>query len=350
MQIHRLFIAVLISGFLLLPHLSWGQTSSDKLEGKGPPEQLQRSNISWKVLLDKANQMYEIANLDKAMEYAGQLIALESNIPGGWRISGLVNSDRRKFEAAAEDLKKCIALTEKFFGTDVESLQYDYESLGYTLKRLNRLDEAIDAYKKSVTVNPTKGSYIDQLISACQWKYAQKYGKLDGNIFLESDFREDYDLSELAEERLIIREFRHSDDGGRWALEEQKISIKGEKRIDRVTLSCERCNAEKVINFHIHYGPDNTKRLEEITGRYRAAIKDKDANIRIFAASQLKLLEEKYFTAMIEDPDPWVRLSTLRFIEVNKPEMKYIKDFMIDSDPMIKRLAVAVAKRITARD
>ena len=208
----------------------------DGMKGKGPPDTSRYSGMSWKILLSKANQMYEIANLDKALEYATQLKIMEPNIPGGWRIAGLVRSDRREYEAAEVDLRKCIELSEKYFGKDVMSLQYDYESIGYVYKRLNRLDDAIKAYKKAVAIDPTKGYFIDQLIRSCQWKYAHKYGKLDQKIFVESDFREVYNLSELAEEQLIIREFRHTD-GGRWGMEEQKISIMGDKRVDYVTLS-----------------------------------------------------------------------------------------------------------------
>ncbi len=344
----RLFYSFFITVILvIISSLRPVWADADNLEGKGPPERsAEYSGMSWKLLLSKANQMYEIANLDKAMEYATQLKKSEPNIPGGWRISGLVKSDRREFDAAANDLKKSIRLSETYFGKDIKSLQYDYESLGYVYKRLNRLDEAIKAYKRAVAIDPTKGYFIDQLVRSCQWKYAHKYGKLDQKIFVESDFRESYQISELAEERLIIREFRHTD-GGRWAMEEQKISIMGDKRVDHVTLSCERDGAEMKIKFHISYGPDNSKRLEEITDRYRAALKDKDADIRTFAASQLKLLNTKWITTLAKDPDPWVRLSALRFLQENKPEMKNLRDFLIDSDPLVSRLAVAIAKSIS---
>jgi tetratricopeptide (TPR) repeat protein len=343
-----LFISFVVAGFLVFAVPSPGEVAPTDLEGKGPPEPSLYSGMSWKVLLGKANQMYEIADLDKAVEYAAQLIKTEPNIPGGWRVSGLVKSDRRDFEGAEKDLRRCIDLTETYFGRDVKSLQYDYEALAYVLKRRNRLDEAIETYKKSVAVNPREGYYIDQLILACQWKYAQKYAKLDGKIFLESELRPSYQLSELAEEQLIIREFRHSD-GGRWAMEEQKISITGATRIDHVTLSCERCKAVKSVTFNISFGPDNAKRLEEVVTRYGKALEDKDADIRTFAASRLKLLEESRIAAMSKDPDPWVRLATLRFIQVNKPEMKYLGDFLADSDKTVSRFAAAVAKSISNR-
>lgn len=329
------------------PFPVWGKPLSafttDGLKGKGPPIPSRFSGMSWKQLLARANQMYEIANLDRALEYATQLIKSEPNIPGGWRISGLVKSDMREYEAARKNMEKCIRLTEKYFGKDVKSLQYDYESLGHVFKHINQLEEAIAAYKKAVAIDSAKDYYIDQLVLACQWKYAQKYGNFDLNILLESDFRKSYNISELAEEFLIIREFRHSD-GGRWAIEEQKISITGEQRIDYVTLFCERCDAIAVVQFHINYGPDNTKRLGEITNRYRTALKDEDADIRIFAASQLNLLEEKWLTALARDPAPWVRLSALRWIKKNRPVLKIIQEYLVDSDPMVNRMAVATAK------
>ncbi len=342
----QLLIIVITLGVLVPLQPVWADV--DNLEGKGPPDKSRYSGMSWKIILSKANQMYEIANLDKAAEYAAQLTIMEPNIPGGWRIAGLVRSDRREYEAAAADLEKCIRLSETYFGKDVKSLQYDYESLGYVYKRLNRLDEAIKSYKKAVAIDPTKGYFIDQLVRSCQWKYAHKYANLDQKIFVESDFREDYQISELAEEKLIIREFRHTD-GGRWAMEEQKISIMGDKRVDHVILSCERDDATQKIKFHISYGSDNSKRLEEITDRYRAALRDKDPDIRIFAASQLKLLNTKWITTLSQDPDSWVRLSALRFLQENKPEMKLLQDFLIDSDPLVSRLAVAIAKSISKR-
>ncbi len=341
----QLLIMVIMLGVLAPTQPVWADV--DDMKGKGPPDTSRYSGMSWKIMLSKANQMYEIANLDKAAEYAARLTIMEPNIPGGWRIAGLVKSDRREYEAAEADLKKCINLSETYFGKDVKSLQYDYESLGYIYKRLNRLDEAIKAYKKSVGIDPTKGYFIDQLVRGCQWKYAHKYGKLDQEIFVESDLRESYQISELAEERLIIREFRHTD-GGRWAMEEQKISIMGDKRIDHVILSCERDGVEMKIKFHISYGTDKSKRLEEITDRYRAALKDQNPDIRIFAASQLKLLNESWISTLAKDPDPWVRLSTLHFIRENKPEMKNLRDFLIDSDPLVSRLAVAIAKSISS--
>lgn len=341
---YPLIFAALLT-ILVPPQPVWADV--DDLKGKGPPDRSLYSGMSWKLLLSKANRMYEIANLDKAAEYARQLTIMEPNIPGGWRIAGLVKSDRREYEAAEVDLSKCIGLSEKYFGKDVGSLQYDYESLGYVYKRLNRLDEAIEAYKKAVAIDTAKGYFIDQLVRSCQWKYAHKYANLDQKIFVESDFREEYQLSELAEEQLIIREFRHTD-GGRWAMEEQKISIMGDKRVDHVTLFCERDDAKIKIKFHISYGPDNSKRLEEITDRYRAALKDKDPDIRIFAASQLKLLSKSWISTLAKDTDPWVRLSTLHFLQENRPEMKQLKDFLIDPDPLVSRLAVAIAKSISS--
>ena len=341
MRFYLIFYCAAILG--IIPQLAWGQAVPDDLNKKGPPDTSQYSGMPWKLLLTKANQMYEIANLGKAMEYATQLTKSEPNIPGGWRISGLVKSDRREFDAAEKDLKKCIQLTETYFGKDVESLQYDYESLGYVYKRLNRLQEAIEAYKKAVAINPTRGYYIDQLVLACQWKYAKKYANFE--FITQQELSKEYQLSELAEEMLIIREFRHTD-GGRWALEEQKISIKGAKHTDHVTLSCERCNAIAKVTFHISLGSkNNIKRLEEVTDRYRTALKDEDTDIRTFAVSQLKLLEESLISAVARDPDPWVRLSALRSIEVDRPEIKYIKDFLVDSDPMVSRLAAKVAKK-----
>lgn len=132
-------------------------------------------------------------DVDKALEQA-KIIATMDEMQGGFLLSQIY-IEKKDFKKAEGELKKL----EQKFGEDPE-FYYFYNSYGYFLLNQDRVDEAIEKFKKQVSLAPEEANPYDSLGEAYRLK-----GMLAESL---KQYRKAYSISPSDRVKEIVEELK----------------------------------------------------------------------------------------------------------------------------------------------
>ena len=154
------------------------------------------------------NQLINLYNQGQFSVVAEQAEVLTKQYPTAiliWNILGAVRSQIGMFDEAIEAYKKTISLKPDY----VEA----YSNMGVALRNQGKLDEAIDAYKKAISLRPNDADTYFNLgiVLKDQGKFAEAIEAYKKSISLKPDFVEAYNNmgTTLRDHGKLMRLYKH---------------------------------------------------------------------------------------------------------------------------------------------
>ena len=97
-------------------------------------------------VIDQLVALYNQGQIATVIKQAEILTEQYPNAPVIWNILGASRAQIGMLDEAVEAYKKCISLKPDFAEA--------YSNMGVALKNQSKLDEAVEAYKKAISINP----------------------------------------------------------------------------------------------------------------------------------------------------------------------------------------------------